>query len=269
EGGDTTRLEITGPPKNCVRAQWLIRHRVIASKDKIANKDIRYGFGGNTQFVCFDFKDENENFELVPDGSAPKLDGFIQGPRYRIKSETDDDSQGEISDKTITTIKKCLLTSLEILNKSEDEKHMIIDLWCHFGKVFVSGVDEEKAKKMMTPADISERLMRTTSSSTLKNKDTNGYWKVSFEEGVDPLDDSVLPNFGDENHDFFGLKLDHIQWRYDFGFITPSYRNVRLKAWEGLPPDSDEKPPIGVKNILTSVALQAEEGIKAWICYPS
>lgn len=65
----------------------------IAYKDKIANKDIRYGSGGKTQFVCFDFKDENEHFKLMPGGSAPKLDGFIQGPRYRIKSETDDDSQ--------------------------------------------------------------------------------------------------------------------------------------------------------------------------------
>ncbi|CAB4014490.1 Hypothetical predicted protein, partial [Paramuricea clavata] len=129
---------------------------------------------------------------------------------------------GEISDKTMTEIKKCLLTPLEILKKSEDEKHMIVDLWCHFGKVFVSGVDEEEAKKIMTPADISGRLIHTTSSSTLKNKDTNAYWKVSFEEGVDPLDDSALPNFGDENHDFLGLKLDHTQWRYDFDFITPS-----------------------------------------------
>lgn len=80
----------------------------------------------------------------------------------------------------------------------------------------------EEAKKIMTPADISGRLIHTTSSGTLKNKDTNAYWKVSFEEGVDPLDDSALPNFGDENHDFLGLKLDHTQWRYDFGFITPS-----------------------------------------------
>ncbi|CAB4030645.1 Hypothetical predicted protein, partial [Paramuricea clavata] len=46
-------------------------------------------------------------------------------------------------------------------------------------------------------------------------------------------------------------------------------RIVRLKAWEGLPPDSDEKPPDGVKYILTPVALQAEESIKAWICCPS
>ncbi|CAB4042601.1 ---NA---, partial [Paramuricea clavata] len=94
EGRDTIRLEITGPPKNCDRAHWLIRHCVIAYKDKIANKDIRSGFGGYSQFICFDFKDENEKFELkLPDGSAPKLDGFIQGQRYRIKNETDDDSQ--------------------------------------------------------------------------------------------------------------------------------------------------------------------------------
>ncbi|CAB4007062.1 Hypothetical predicted protein, partial [Paramuricea clavata] len=93
EGGDITRLEITGPLKNCNRAHCLIGQRLTSYKDKIANKDIRYGSGGKTQFVCFDFKDESEHFKLMPDGRAPKLDGFIQGPRYRIKSETDDDSQ--------------------------------------------------------------------------------------------------------------------------------------------------------------------------------
>ena len=46
-------------------------------------------------------------------------------------------------------------------------------------------------------------------------------------------------------------------------------RNVRLKVWEGLPPGNDEKPPVEVKNILTPVFFQSEDGIKAWICYPS
>jgi hypothetical protein len=45
-------------------------------------------------------------------------------------------------------------------------------------------------------------------------------------------------------------------------------RSIRLKVWEGLPPGRDE-PPVEVKNILRQVFLQAEEGIKAWICYPS
>ena len=54
------------------------------------------------------------------------------------------------------------------------------------------------------------------------NEESNAYWKVSFEEGVDPSIDDVLPNFEDENHKFPRLKLEHTQLRYDFGFVTPS-----------------------------------------------
>ena len=43
---------------------------------------------------------------------------------------------------------------------------------------------------------------------------------------------------------------------------------MRLKVWEGLPPGRNE-PPVEVKNILSPVFLDAEESIKAWICYPS
>ena len=50
--------------------------------------------------------------------------------------------QSEISDKTITAIKGHLLTPLQNLKKVKDEKQLIADLWCHFGKVLVSGVDE-------------------------------------------------------------------------------------------------------------------------------
>ena len=48
-------------------------------------------------------------------------------------------------------------------------------------------------------------------------------------------------------------------------------RNVRLKAWKGLrlPPDCEDEPPVEVKNILKQVFLHEENGIKAWICYPS
>jgi hypothetical protein len=54
---------------------------------------IRRELGGDAQFVCIDVKDENEKFQLKLDGNSPILDGFIQGQRYRIETETDDDSQ--------------------------------------------------------------------------------------------------------------------------------------------------------------------------------
>lgn len=48
-------------------------------------------FEGNIHFVCVAFKHENEEFRLTPGASAPKLDNFIKGQRYRIETEMDDD----------------------------------------------------------------------------------------------------------------------------------------------------------------------------------
>ena len=63
------------------------------------------------------------------------------------------------------------------------------------------------------------RLMKIVSN----NKDEHAaYWKVSFEEGVDPSVEGVLPESEDDPHRFPRLKLIHTQWRYDFGFGTPS-----------------------------------------------
>ena len=46
----------------------------------------RNEYGGDTKFVCFDFKEKTEEFRLKSGVSSPKLDGFIQGMRYRIES---------------------------------------------------------------------------------------------------------------------------------------------------------------------------------------
>ena len=50
--------------------------------------------------------------------------------------------QNEISENTISVIKGHLLKLLENISKIKDERHMMADLWCHFGKVLVSSVDE-------------------------------------------------------------------------------------------------------------------------------
>ena len=50
--------------------------------------------------------------------------------------------QGEVSKKTISEIKEHLLTPLQKFSKIKDEKQLMADLWCHFGKALVSNVDE-------------------------------------------------------------------------------------------------------------------------------
>ncbi|CAB4031959.1 Hypothetical predicted protein [Paramuricea clavata] len=108
---------------------------------------MRDGLGSDIQFPCIDLKYENETFLLKLDGNAPKLDGFIQGQRYRIKTEIDDDPQDEISDdirisKLVSEIETHLSKSLENLNTKKGEKQLIADFWCHFGKCLVYCVDE-------------------------------------------------------------------------------------------------------------------------------
>ena len=73
--------------------------------------------------------------------------------------------------------------------------------------------------KTFTPVDFDRRLMKIVSN----NKDEHAaYWKISFEEGVDPSVEDALPESEDDLHRFPRLKLVHTQWRYDFGFGTPS-----------------------------------------------
>ena len=52
---------------------------------------LRNEFGGDKQFVCFACTDENEKFWLKRCASSPILNGFIQGERYRIETECDND----------------------------------------------------------------------------------------------------------------------------------------------------------------------------------
>ena len=83
-------------------------------------------------------------------------------------------------------------------------------------KIFLN-IDE--TVKTFTPVDLDRRLMKIVSNS--KNERAK-YWGVAFEEGVDPSVKDALPESEDDLHRFPRLKLIHTQWRYDFGFGTPS-----------------------------------------------
>ena len=73
---------------------------------------------------------------------------------------------------------------------------------------------------------IKERIQQLIKQKPLKNEEKNGFWEVSFEEGIDPshVDEDRLPKkkeiVGDNS--FPNFQLVHTQWRYDFAFITPS-----------------------------------------------
>ncbi|XP_028398389.1 uncharacterized protein LOC114521994 [Dendronephthya gigantea] len=259
-GGDTIPIKIIGPQANCDRAETLIQQCVVIIKDRQKRNE----YGGDTKFVCFDFKEKTEEFRLISDVSPPKLDGFIKGMRYRIKTNDENDFN---HDRTVLEIRERLLTPLQNIRQCKDEKGLLIDLWCHFGKVFVSNVDEEETMETLTAEAINGRLLKImTDKDELKGKNRDAFWRVSFEEGVDP---SRINEDAFEEDEYLDFKLDHTQWRYDFGFTTPTGRNVRFKVWEGLPSDTEDEPPMEVKNILTQVVLRGNESIKAWLCYPS
>ena len=81
--------------------------------------------------------------------------------------------------------------------------------------------------------DIKKRISKICNRKTSKDDEKNDYWKVSFEEGIDPPDvnEDKLPKEKKivEGNSFPNFQLVHTQWRYDYAFITPtgiSYSNI-------------------------------------------
>ena len=94
----------------------------------------------------------------------------------------------------------------------------------------------EEIQNTMTPVDLNERIVKIASKDYRVDKGSNteefqkGYWRVSFEEGIDPKDinDDQLPKPGETDSEFFGLKLINTLWSYDFQFETPSCMSISL-----------------------------------------
>ncbi|XP_046846608.1 uncharacterized protein LOC124440295 isoform X3 [Xenia sp. Carnegie-2017] len=175
------------------------------------------------------------------------------------------------TDGTIKDMKDLLRPPLKKLADKKSEELLLVDLWCHLGKVYVSNVDQDEeisSKGMTTTKEIKNRLPSVKTMAVATDNEVK--WRVSFEEGVDEteIDRSLFPNKDEVNEDLFNLKWLCTQLRFDFAFITPSARYVRFKAWKGRDPENEE-PPSEVKNILRPVVLWRYEDIKAWLCKPS
>ena len=46
------------------------------------------------------------------------------------------------NNQTVSDLEAQLLPSLEKLYELKDDKQLLVDLWCHLGKIFVDNVDE-------------------------------------------------------------------------------------------------------------------------------
>ena len=128
QAGETVQVEIFGKKENADAAEAHIRHCIVSCtacflyfenlllckkisdtktaqillfKIVLKEKLIRKELGGDTRFVCFVCGNENETFCFEHEKSPPKLNGFIQGQRYRIQTEAKKCNEGE---EEVTTI---------------------------------------------------------------------------------------------------------------------------------------------------------------------
>jgi len=138
-----------------------------------------------------------------------------------------------------------LLMVLKNIHKEKEEETLKVVIWCHLGHAYIKEVGEaDEEEDYFTLAEIKEKL------------EEEGSWKTSIFEGG--LDDTEIERI--EKHlESHAVKEDI---RYDFTFLTPSCRDVRVKAWlteKDAAQEDDEttsmafsrNAPIRVKNILT------------------
>ncbi|KAK2558337.1 hypothetical protein P5673_019474 [Acropora cervicornis] len=161
-------------------------------------------------------------------------------------------------------LKEEMLKVLETIYAEKSDKEVKADMWCHFGHAYITKVDEDEVDDTYTLNEVKEKIQTGNSKS----------WKPFFKGGVEEMDVKEITSLPS--------RATQEDIRYDFGFYTPSCRNVRVKAWimeensgqEGSEAGSSmtfcTTAPVPVKNILTQVKSN-EEGAasntpKFYIC---
>ncbi|PFX14685.1 uncharacterized protein LOC111344482 isoform X1 [Stylophora pistillata] len=141
------------------------------------------------------------------------------------------------------------------IHKEREEGGMVrIDMWSHFGHVYITAIDEEEEEETFTLKEIKEKIESTDGKN----------WKPFFKEGVKRIEVEAIEKGLESN-----TATEDI--RYDFTFYTPSCRDIRVKAWlvkehseeEGTAAPSlvfSRSAPITVKNVLTRVLSEDKTG---------
>lgn len=199
--------------------------------------------------------DLNHTFELSvvqpPNDYSAEETKYYQLKQLEQSPQDMEDEQDGFTG--VEKLRDKLLEVLTNIHKETEEETLKVVIWCHLGHAYINEVTEDDENEdYFTLAEIKEKL------------EEKGSWKTSIFKGG--LDDIEIERI--EKHlETQAVKEDI---RYDFTFLTPSCRDVRVKAWlteKDSSQDEDEtasmtfsrNAPIRVKNILTR-ALPDEQG---------
>ncbi|XP_068744640.1 uncharacterized protein [Montipora capricornis] len=134
----------------------------------------------------------------------------------------------------IEKLRNKLLMVLKKLHKEKEEDRVLVDIWCHFGHVYITKVDEdEQDEEYFTLEEIKEKL---------ENEKLG--WKAKFKGGLEKVEVEHIENN-------LKSRAAKEEVRYDFTFYTPTCRYVRVKAWL-TEKDSDEQEGDGTSSMAFS-----------------
>ncbi|XP_020632584.1 uncharacterized protein LOC110069397 [Orbicella faveolata] len=236
-------LYIKGSPENQKRAIREIKEQVnilIRRSQSGQQHQVRRVHVDTTHL------DLNRKFELSvvqpPNDYSPEETKYYQLKQLKHSPRDMEDEQDGFTD--INILRDELLMVLKNIHKEKEEETLKVVIWCHLGHAYIKEISEDDEKEdYFTLAEIKEKLEEKAS------------WRTSIFEGG--LDDIEIERI-EEHLESHAVKEDI---RYDFTFLTPSCRDVRVKAWltEGAAKGEDETTsmafsrtaPVRVKNILT------------------
>lgn len=153
----------------------------------------------------------NHQFELssvqLPDAGNSGITVYEVKPLEQTSQDMDNFTG-------IEKLRNKLLMVLKKLHKEKEEERVLVDIWCHFGHVYITEVDEdEQDEEYFTLEEIKEKL---------ENEKLG--WKARFKGGLEKIEVEHIENN-------LKSRAAKEEVRYDFTFYTPTCRYVRVKAW--------------------------------------
>ncbi|CAH3144164.1 unnamed protein product [Porites lobata] len=207
------------------------------------------------KFVHVDTAQLEENHELYLSVAPTPITNASLGEYYYKPILRGPPLKEETLDGFLHTdrLKEKIVKVLKQIHQEKAKEEVRVDMWCHFGRAYITKVDEDELEHTFTLEEFKEKL------EDGKNKS----WKSFFVEGVEDME--VL-----DIEQSLSSKAAKEDIRHDLTFYTPTCRDVRVKVWLTEPEGEEageaassmafsRRTPITVKNIRTRV-MSDEQG---------